>query len=127
MSLNLRPILVFGFFLVLSISVTLGIILPKSKHDFPEIPEVQTSTTSSTSTTAKVSVTTPEPSDDQVLVSPMNFVRAETDRCMELIRLKVVLAVSHRFLRSSRFHEPTTTMELIFGVIWKIRGMVVSQ
>ena len=83
------PFLAYGFILALIVSVSLGIILPIEKL---EEPEIEKSTTIETTTEEAVQTTTPkrpQPPSDQVFVSPFNFVRAETDRCMELIRKKV--------------------------------------
>ena len=83
MSVNFRPVLLFGLFLVFLISVSLGIILPKQNETVNDIEEITTTTATAPTTSV------PLPEEDSILVSPMNFVRAETDRCMELIRMKI--------------------------------------
>ena len=82
MKFDFRPLLIFGTFLILLGSVVLGVILPheKSKNDVTE---------DNTTTASDVTTEIPPENECKVVVTPLNFVRSETDRGLEVLRARV--------------------------------------
>jgi len=75
----------FGILISVILALSLGLTLPK-KNGEPDHPATEaTTTTQQTMTTSE-----PPANDELVAVNPLNFVRAETDRNMNLIRLKIL-------------------------------------
>ena len=96
----------FGILISVILALSLGLTLPKKNAEPDHDPETEglrkkifffylaiynsfkhsaTTTTQLTMTTGKLPI-----NDELVAVNPLNFVRAETDRNMNLIRLKIL-------------------------------------